>query len=112
MTSIPKTYSYNYNNDISRFKYLERVDKTPETHDSSVRAAAQKYVLRRNRLSRRETNIDKIQSFVGAVAGTAITLAVMMKKRGVVYEKMDCVRCYCTCFLGNTDSEKQKNGFR
>ncbi len=83
MTSIPNTYSYNYNNDTSRFKYLERVDLTPETHDKSLKIAAQKFILRRNRLTRKETNIDRIQAFGGALLGTAVTLAAMMKKQKV-----------------------------
>ena len=83
MTSIPTTYTYNYNNDINRFKYLEKVDLTPEVHDKSVKIAAQKFVLRRNRLSRRESTIDKVQAFSGAVLGTALTLFAMMKKQKV-----------------------------
>lgn len=83
MTSIPTTYSYKYNNDVARFKYLEKVDLTPETHDKSIKVAAQKYMLRRNRLSRKETNSDKIQALIGSLIGTGITLLAMTKKQKV-----------------------------
>ena len=83
MPSIPTTYSYKYNNDLSKFKYLERVDLTPENHDSNVKAAAHKYILRRNRLSRTESKMDKIQALTGASLGTLITLIAMMKKQKI-----------------------------
>jgi hypothetical protein len=83
MTSIPTTYSYNYNNDINRFKYLEKVDKTPEVHDKSIKIAVQQHMLRRNRLSRKETQSDKLQALAGSLIGTGITLFTMMKKQKV-----------------------------
>mgnify|MGYP003290348679 CR=1 FL=1 len=72
MTSIPTTYSYNYNNDTQRFKYLERLDRSPEFHDKSVKVEAHRFILRRNRLSRAETRNDKIQALSGALIGTAL----------------------------------------
>lgn len=83
MTSIPTTYSYNYNNDLKRFKYLEKLDRSPEVHDSQLKTDAHKYMLRRDRLSRKETENDKIQALVGSILGTAITLIAMMKHQKV-----------------------------
>ena len=106
MTSIPTTYSYNYNNDTNRFKYLERIDRTPEFHDSSVKDVAHKYVLRRSRQSRQASNTDKIQALVGAALGTALTLVAMMKKQRVKnpfkleYELKDMLILSATPILG------------
>ena len=84
MTSIPTTYSYNYNNDINRFRYLESLDRTPELHDSRVKADAKRFMLRRNRLSRLESNSDKLQALVGAILGTALTLIAMMGIKAII----------------------------
>ncbi len=80
MTSIP---TYSYNNDIARFKYLEKLDKTPEYPDKKIRAEANNFLLRRNRYSRKSSTADKLKSLVGAVIGTVIPLTFMMKKQGV-----------------------------
>ena len=45
MTKIP---TYNYNNDLVRYKYLERVDKTPEPIDQELQASANSFISRRN----------------------------------------------------------------
>ena len=83
MTSIPTTYSYYYNNDVDRFKYLEKVDRTPEFHDKSVKIKANKFMKRRNHLSRLESNSDKIQALCGSILGTALTIIAMMKRQKV-----------------------------
>lgn len=80
MTSIP---TYNYHNDLTKYKYLERLDKTPERPDAKTRAIADKYVLRRSRSRMIETNGDKIKAATGALIGTAIPMAIMMKKQGI-----------------------------
>lgn len=41
------------------------------------------YYLRRNRQSRKSTTSDKLKSACGALIGTAIPMAIMMKKQGV-----------------------------
>ena len=80
MTSIP---TYNYNNDVVKYKYLERVDVSPEYPDKSIKAAADKFISRRNRSIRKESNSDKIQAFLGATLATAITMAYLMKKQKI-----------------------------
>ena len=83
MTSIPTTYSYNYNNDVNRFKYLEKLDLTPEQHDSSMKASANKYYSRRNHITRLESSSDKLQALIGSVLGTTLTLIAMMRHQKV-----------------------------
>ena len=78
MTRIPTT-TYNFNNDVVKFRYLEKVDVSPDVPDKEVQAAADKFILRRNRLSRKATNSDKLQAAAGAIIGTAIPLLMMMK---------------------------------
>lgn len=80
MTSIP---TYNYNNDTNRFRYLEKLDVSPVIPDRNVKADADKFILRRNRLSRKETTNDKLQALAGAALGTGLVLAAMMKKQKV-----------------------------
>ena len=81
MTSIPTTY--NYNNDVQKFRYLERIDTSPVIHDKNVKADADKFMLRRNRLSRKETTTDKLQALGGALLGTALSMALLMKKQKI-----------------------------
>ena len=76
MTSIP---TYNFNNDLVRYKYLEQLDKTPERPNAKTRALADKYVLRRSRSRMVESNGEKIKAAVGAFVGTVIPMAMMMK---------------------------------
>ena len=84
MTSIPtQNFNYNLYNDTSRFRYLEKVDVSPEIPDKQTKAAADKFILRRNRLSRKESPQDKVQAFIGAAIGTIIPVAMMMKKQKV-----------------------------
>ena len=80
MTSIP---TYNFNNDLVRYKYLEQLDKTPERPNAKTRALADKYVLRRSRSRMVESNGDKIKAAVGAFVGTVIPLAMMMKNQKI-----------------------------
>lgn len=80
MTKIP---TYNYNNDLIKYKYLERLDKSPEYPDITVQATANRFMLRRNRSVRKESNDDKIKAAIGAGLGTIIPLALMMKRQGV-----------------------------
>ena len=80
MTRIP---TYNYNNDVVKYKYLEKVDKSPEIHDSSVYSAAEKFMKYRNHSLRMESTKDKIQAAAGAFLGTVIPMAIMMKRQGV-----------------------------
>jgi len=80
MTKIP---TYNYNNDFVKYKYLEKVDKSPDYPDVTTISAAQRFMLRRNHSSREETTKDKLQAGFGAVLGTVIPMAVMMKRQGV-----------------------------
>lgn len=81
MTSIPTNYSYI--NDNSRFKYLEKLDKSPDVTDKKVQAAADKFILRRNRSVREESRNDKLQALAGAVIGTTIAMLGLMKKQGI-----------------------------
>ena len=85
MTSIPTNYNYNYNyaNDRVKFKYLERMDVSPEFPNKRVQSSVKKFMLRRNRLSRESKTIDKIQAAAGAIIGTVIPMLFMMKKQGV-----------------------------
>ena len=80
MTKIP---TYNYNNDFVKFKYLEKVDKSPEYPDITALSAAERFMLRRNHSRRKETTSDKLQAAVGSVLGTIIPMAIMMKRQGV-----------------------------
>lgn len=79
MTRIP---TYNYKDDIIRYKYLERVDKTPEQIDKSVYATASKFTLCRNHSQNEEKNSDKIKAAAGSILGIAIPVALMMKRQG------------------------------
>lgn len=81
MTSIPT--NYNFANDTARFKYLEKIDISPEIPDAKAKAAADRYVLRRNRLSRLETKQDKFQALAGALLGTTIGMIALMKHQKV-----------------------------
>ena len=81
MTSIPT--NYNFTNDISRFKYLEKLDITPEKPDAKAKASAERFVLRRNRLSHKESTQDKIQAFVGATIGTIAMMVALMKHQKI-----------------------------
>lgn len=80
MTKIP---TYNYNNDLVRYKYLEKLDKTPDYPDKSVLSAADKIMLRRNRSRFQESNSDKLKAATGSILGTVIPMLVMMKKQRV-----------------------------
>lgn len=80
MTRIPE---YNYNNDLVRYKYLERVDRTPDYPDVTVYSSARQFMLRRSRSTREESVRNKLQAAGGAILGTIIPLTVMMKKQGV-----------------------------
>ena len=81
MTSIPT--NYNYANDHIKFKYLERLDVSPEVPNKRVEANIKKFMLRRDRLSRESNTADKIQAAVGATIGTIIPMLYMMKKQGI-----------------------------
>ena len=81
MTSIPT--NYNYANDRVRYKYLERMDVSPEFPNKRVEANVKKFMLRRNRLTRETKTADKIQAATGAIIGTIIPMLFMMKKQGV-----------------------------
>ncbi len=80
MTRIP---TYNYNNDIVRYKYLEKLDKSPEYPDVNAYATANRFILRRNHSDHKESNSDKIQAGIGALVGTILPMAIMMKRQGV-----------------------------
>ena len=81
MTSIPT--NYNFANDTVKYKYLERFDITPEIPDAKAKASADKFILRRNRLSREESKQDKIQALVGATLGTVAMMAALMKHQKI-----------------------------
>ena len=81
MTSIPTNFSYT--NDSVKYKYLERYDVTPEIPDAKAVATANKFMLRRNRLSHKETQQDKIQALVGATLGTIVMMAALMKHQNI-----------------------------
>lgn len=81
MTSIPT--NYNFANDTAKFKYLEKIDITPEKPDAKAKATAEKFMLRRNRLSRAESKQDKIQALVGATIGTTIMMLGIMKHQKI-----------------------------
>ena len=80
MTYIP---TYNYNNDVTRFKYLEQLDKTPERLDPKLQKKANSFVAYRYHSTQKETNSDKIKAAIGSIIGTLIPMALMMKKQGV-----------------------------
>ena len=85
MASIPTNYNYNYNyaNDRVKFKYLERMDKSPEPPNKKVEADVKKFMLRRNRMSHESKRADKIQAAAGAIVGTVLPMLFMMKKQKV-----------------------------
>lgn len=80
MTTIP---AYNYNNDTARFKYLERLDKSPEYPDVATISVAQRFMHKRNHSCKKETTNDKIKAGIGAVVGTILPMIFMMKKQGI-----------------------------
>ncbi len=80
MTRIP---TYNYNNDFVKYKYLEKVDKSPDYPDVTTISSAQQFLMRRNHSRKQETTRDKIQAGIGAFLGTAIPMAFMMKRQGI-----------------------------
>lgn len=81
MTSIPTNYCYNL--DSLKYKYLERLDKSPEIPDLKAKTAADKFLLRRNRMMKKSSTSDKLKAAVGSLIGTVIPVAMMMKKQGV-----------------------------
>ncbi len=81
MTSIPTNYSYV--NDNVKYRYLEKIDVSPEIPDAKIKATADKFMLRRNRLSRKESNVDRLQALGGAVLGTTLAMLALMKKQGI-----------------------------
>lgn len=80
MTKIP---TYNHNNDLVKYKYLERLDKSPDYPDVNVYSTAERFMLRRSRSRHEETTGDKFRAAAGAFIGTAIPMALMMKRQGV-----------------------------
>lgn len=80
MTKIP---TYNFNNDFVKYKYLERVDKSPDYSDIAALSTAERFMLRRNHSERKEDPKDKFQAATGAVLGTVIPMALMMKRQGI-----------------------------
>lgn len=80
MTSIP-TYSF-YNN-TTKYKYLEKVDKSPEYPDINTQVAADGFLLRRNRSIRKASNKDKLQAAIGSIIGTIIPMVCMMKRQNI-----------------------------
>lgn len=80
MTKIP---TYNYNNDYVKYKYLEKLDKSPDYPDVTAISSAQRFLSRRNHSYRKVTDKDKLQAGIGAVLGTIIPMAFMMKRQGI-----------------------------
>ena len=80
MTKIP---TYNYNNDYVKYKYLEKLDKSPDYPDVTAISTADRFLRRRNHSKREESFNDKILAGVGAFLGTAIPMAIIMKKQGI-----------------------------
>lgn len=80
MTRIP---TYNYNNDIVRYKYLERIDKTPEYPDIATVSLAESFLRHRNHSHNIETKEERIKAAIGATLGTILPMAIMMKKQNV-----------------------------
>ena len=80
MTRVP---TYNYNNDFTKYKYLERVDQSPEYPDIATISAAERFMLRRNHSHRKESTNDKIKAATGAIVGTIVPMLLMMKKQKI-----------------------------
>lgn len=80
MTKIP---TYNYNNDFIKYKYLEKVDKSPEYPDITIQSSAHRFILHRNHSSHKESASDKIKAASGSILGTVIPIGIMMKQRGI-----------------------------
>ncbi len=80
MTRIPANY---YNNDAFKYRYLERLDKTPDYPDIKTQNAVDKFFLHRNRSQMEESSKDKLQAGIGAFIGTALPMAVMMRRQGI-----------------------------
>ena len=81
MTSIPTSYSYI--NDNVKYKYLEKIDVSPYIPDAKTKATADKFILRRNRLSHKESRLDKLQALAGATLGTTVAMIALMKKQKI-----------------------------
>ena len=47
------------------------------------KSSVNQFILRRKRVSREETTTDMIQSFVGALLGTALMMGFLMKKQNI-----------------------------
>ena len=80
MTKIP---TYNYYNDTVRYKYLEKLDRTPEYPDAVTLSNAERFMKHRNHSHHFESRNDKIKAGVGALLGTILPMANMMKRQGV-----------------------------
>ena len=80
MTKIP---TYNYNNDYVRYKHLEKVDKSPDYPDIATVSRAESFFKHRYHQTRQETKQEKFQAGLGAILGTIIPMAIMMKRQGV-----------------------------
>ena len=80
MTSIPTNYIYY---DQQKYRYLEKLDVSPEIHDEKIKATADKFILRRSRQTREASKTDKIQAGIGALVGTVLPMVAMMHKQKV-----------------------------
>ena len=80
--SITRIPTYNYI-DSQKYKYLEKLDNSPEYPTMEDYSIANRYILRRDRMHHKTTTKDKIQAGVGSFIGLAIPMAMMMKKQGV-----------------------------
>ena len=80
MTRIP---TYNYNNDYTRYKHLEKLDRTPDYPDIATISHADSFLKHRYHNTREESKQDKFQAGIGAILGTIIPVGIMMKRQGV-----------------------------
>lgn len=79
MTEFPINNFYN----INKYQNLERLNSTPTYPSKEIKERAKKFYLRRDRLHKEVSNIDKYQAATGSLIGTTIPLLLMMKKQGV-----------------------------
>lgn len=83
MVSMNNIPIYNFANDTVKYKYLEKLDISPDFPDKNTQDAAKKYILRRNRHHREATTLDKYQAAVGSILGTVAAMAFIMKRQKI-----------------------------
>jgi len=78
MNGIPTKYNI-YNN----LSFKNSIVSNKEPNKLKFKSSVNQFISRRKRVSREETTTDMIQSFAGALLGTALMMGFLMKKQNI-----------------------------